>query len=435
MLPSSLETNQMMTAKPAEPSTWVLSFPSPLEPGVQISVEMEDSSPSVGTIKEILKRSRNRKDRMDQNETGVKPQCWEVRQQVLLPTPKEEEISAKTLEETLGDDIETCVVNFENMPDAKEEKGTKTEVMVRPDCVITIEEEEVDLEEQEPQTAGDVLEDNFETCVVSSEEEAGPNEEKVTQSEEVDGDSVNIEDSVETNEKTVLPKVEKATQTDETLNNSSKLCEACIEKAAGSEAELMEPEEMLEENNQARVASSEKVGGSEGEGVTQVDGEMQKVSPKKVGNPKGEGVIQVDGEMQKACNSPEVEGKEEEEKGHTAILEEDGIMMETARQGFRWFRYQEAEGPRNAYGQLQELCRLWLKPESRSKEQILELLVLEQFLAILPQEIQRWVWQQHPETCAQAVDLVENFLTGLSLLERHGKKVRPPVGMVCMPPT
>ncbi|XP_066486505.1 zinc finger protein 850-like [Tiliqua scincoides] len=412
----------MMAAKPGEPSTWVLSFPSPLEPGVQISVEMEESSPPVGTIKEILKRSRNRKDRMDQNEMGMRPQCWEVRQQVLLPTPKDEETDAKTLEETLGDDIETCVVSFENMSDPKEERGTKTEVMVRPDCVITIEEEEVDLEEQEPVTSGAVSEDDIETCVVSSEEMAGPNEEDMTQSEVIDGDSIDNEDLVELDENPGLPKVEKAIQTDGMLSNSSKLCEACIEKAADSEEELIELEEMLEENNQASVASPEKVGNPKGEGMTPVHGEMQKPSPEKVGEPKGEGVTQVDGEMQKACNSPEPEGKGENEKDQAAILVEGGIVIETARQGFRWFCYQEAEGPRKAYGQLRELCRLWLKPESRSKEQILELLVLEQFLAILPQEIQSWVWQQHPETCAQAVDLVENFLTGLSLLERHGKK-------------
>ncbi|XP_004630929.1 SCAN domain-containing protein 1 [Octodon degus] len=59
---------------------------------------------------------------------------------------------------------------------------------------------------------------------------------------------------------------------------------------------------------------------------------------------------------------------------------------ETFRQRFRQFRYQDAAGPREAFRQLRELSRQWLRPDIRTKEQMVEMLVQEQLLAILPEE-------------------------------------------------
>lgn len=69
---------------------------------------------------------------------------------------------------------------------------------------------------------------------------------------------------------------------------------------------------------------------------------------------------------------------------------------------------EDAAGPREALAQLRELCRQWLRPEARSKEQVLELLVLEQFLGALPARLRTWVQSQHPEDCQEAVALVED---------------------------
>uniref|UniRef100_A0A8C5RLI7 SCAN box domain-containing protein n=1 Tax=Laticauda laticaudata TaxID=8630 RepID=A0A8C5RLI7_LATLA len=93
---------------------------------------------------------------------------------------------------------------------------------------------------------------------------------------------------------------------------------------------------------------------------------------------------------------------------------------EEQRQHFRRFRYQEAEGPRGAYSRLQEHCRRWLKADMSTKEQIVELLILEQFLAILPPEMQRWVRACGPDNCSQAVVLVEDFLGKKEELKHRG---------------
>uniref|UniRef100_F6Z334 Zinc finger and SCAN domain containing 23 n=1 Tax=Equus caballus TaxID=9796 RepID=F6Z334_HORSE len=108
--------------------------------------------------------------------------------------------------------------------------------------------------------------------------------------------------------------------------------------------------------------------------------------------------------------------KVKEEEGDHACGQEAGLSRDTNphtreifRRRFRHFCYQETPGPREALRRLQELCRQWLRPEVNSKEQILELLVLEQFLTILPEELQAWVREHRPGSGEEAVTVLENL--------------------------
>ncbi|KAM8787287.1 LOW QUALITY PROTEIN: zinc finger protein with KRAB and SCAN domains 8-like [Rhynchonycteris naso] len=87
---------------------------------------------------------------------------------------------------------------------------------------------------------------------------------------------------------------------------------------------------------------------------------------------------------------------------------------------FRLFRkvyYQETRGPREALVQLRALCHQWLRPDLNSKEQMMELLVLEQFLSILPAELQALVKEHQLESGEEVVTLLED-LERIDILER-----------------
>ncbi|KAF7235053.1 Zinc finger and SCAN domain-containing protein 2 [Varanus komodoensis] len=129
------------------------------------------------------------------------------------------------------------------------------------------------------------------------------------------------------------------------------------------------------------------------------------------------------GEAEQAFHSLDARDKEDYGKVKAAILRGDALSREKVRQHFRRFCYQEAEGPRVAYVRLQELCCRWLKAERHSKEQILEQLILEQLLTILPSPIQSWVRERGPETCAQAVALAEDFLVRQDSNQRQADQV------------
>ncbi|XP_047690448.1 zinc finger protein 444 isoform X2 [Prionailurus viverrinus] len=87
----------------------------------------------------------------------------------------------------------------------------------------------------------------------------------------------------------------------------------------------------------------------------------------------------------------------------------EGLALDSPWHRFRHFHLGDAPGPREALGLLRALCRDWLRPEVHTKEQMLELLVLEQFLSALPADIQAWVCSRRPQSGEDAVALLEEL--------------------------
>ncbi|KAL1766355.1 zinc finger protein 449-like [Sigmodon hispidus] len=89
--------------------------------------------------------------------------------------------------------------------------------------------------------------------------------------------------------------------------------------------------------------------------------------------------------------------------------QEHDTAWEASHQRFRQFQYEDAAGLREAFCQLWELCFQWLRPQTRSVEQILALSVMEKFLQILPADTETRRNMLSPEIRERIFTLIEDL--------------------------
>ncbi|CAL9683605.1 unnamed protein product [Knipowitschia caucasica] len=80
-----------------------------------------------------------------------------------------------------------------------------------------------------------------------------------------------------------------------------------------------------------------------------------------------------------------------------ALLTKFDISPETFRHRFRCPTVPSGETPTETYHRLKSLYRRWVRPDQLTKEQIGELVIMEQLLRVLPPDVRTWVREHEPE--------------------------------------
>lgn len=93
-----------------------------------------------------------------------------------------------------------------------------------------------------------------------------------------------------------------------------------------------------------------------------------------------------------------------------AILDKFEINAETYRRRFRANTLKQGETPKELQARLKDLYDKWITPKDKTKEEIGEMIVLEQFLRVINPEIRTWICEHNPTSSRQAAELAETFI-------------------------
>uniref|UniRef100_A0ABI8AGL5 Zinc finger and SCAN domain containing 5B n=1 Tax=Felis catus TaxID=9685 RepID=A0ABI8AGL5_FELCA len=96
------------------------------------------------------------------------------------------------------------------------------------------------------------------------------------------------------------------------------------------------------------------------------------------------------------------------EKAQGALAGTQDSSCEQWHMSFRAFSGSGQSDPVEDLRRLYELCYLWLRPDLHTKEQILDMLVMEQFMISMPQELQVLVKESAVQSCKDLQDVLRS---------------------------
>uniref|UniRef100_H3A4C3 CCHC-type domain-containing protein n=1 Tax=Latimeria chalumnae TaxID=7897 RepID=H3A4C3_LATCH len=98
------------------------------------------------------------------------------------------------------------------------------------------------------------------------------------------------------------------------------------------------------------------------------------------------------------------------------ILARAGVTPTVRAQRFHSWTYRNGKAPRSQMFNLIHLAHWWLQPEVNTPARIVEVIVMDRYLQVLPLAIQKWVGQGEPANAQELIALVERQVTAEELL-------------------
>ena len=97
------------------------------------------------------------------------------------------------------------------------------------------------------------------------------------------------------------------------------------------------------------------------------------------------------------------------EKVKEAILKRYYITEETYRQRFISTKKSREESYKEMYVRLKDLPKKWTKPDGKRFDEIIEVIIMEQLVDMMPLGVQIWVREHGPKTGVAAAELADDY--------------------------